>query len=60
MKMIIKLVIKAAFESNGKLDNDFDFLPLYLEPKELLTEEFKSLDLHLRPSFNEYEEIFMN
>ena len=40
------------FESNGKLDNDFDFLPsISWKPKELLTEEFKSLRiLHLRPS----------
>ncbi len=48
------------FESNGKLDNDFDFLPsISWKPKELLTEEFKSLGFYISDHpLNEYEEIF--
>ena len=47
------------FESNGKLDNDFDFTIYILETKELLTEEFKSLGFYISDHpLNEYEEIF--
>ncbi len=48
------------FESNGKLDTDFDFLPsISWKPKELLTEEFKSLGFYISDHpLNEYKEIF--
>ena len=48
------------FESNGKSDNDFNFLPsIPWKPKELLNEEFKSLGFYISDHpLNEYKEIF--